>query len=101
MNAVLGGILAALAWGSADFIARFTGAAVGHVNALFGMLVASAERAGCPLARLLMIGDTATDVEAAHAAGCRVVVVGEHPSGETDVAALIDGVGDLPRLLGF
>ena len=42
MNAVLAGILAALAWGSADFIARFTGAAVGHVNALFGMLVASA-----------------------------------------------------------
>lgn len=42
MNAALGGILAALAWGSADFIARFTGGAVGHVNALFGMLAASA-----------------------------------------------------------
>ena len=42
MNAALGGVLAALAWGSADFIARFTGAAVGHVNALFGMLAASA-----------------------------------------------------------
>ena len=42
MNAALGGLLAALAWGSADFIARFTGGAVGHVNALFGMLAASA-----------------------------------------------------------
>jgi drug/metabolite transporter (DMT)-like permease len=42
MNAALGGVLAALAWGSADFIARFTGTAVGHVNALFGMLAASA-----------------------------------------------------------
>ena len=42
MNAALGGVLAALAWGSADFIARFTGGAVGHVNALFGMLVTSA-----------------------------------------------------------
>ena len=42
MNASLGGVLAALAWGGADFIARFTGTAVGHVNALFGMLAASA-----------------------------------------------------------
>ena len=42
MNAALGGIVAALAWGSADFIARFTGGALGYVNALFGMLVASA-----------------------------------------------------------
>ena len=42
MNAVLGGVMAALAWGSADFIARFTGGAVGHVKALFGMLAASA-----------------------------------------------------------
>lgn len=42
MNAALGGMLAALAWGSADFIARFTGGAIGHVNALFGMLAASA-----------------------------------------------------------
>ena len=42
MNAALAGVLAAIAWGSADFIARFSGAAVGHVNALFGMLAASA-----------------------------------------------------------
>ena len=42
MNAVLGGVVAALAWGSADFVARFTGGAVGHVRALFGMLTASA-----------------------------------------------------------
>ena len=42
MNAVLGGVLAAVSWGSADFIARFTGRALGHVSALFGMLAASA-----------------------------------------------------------
>ncbi len=42
MNAALGGVLAALSWGSADFIARFTGGALGHVNALFGMLATSA-----------------------------------------------------------
>jgi drug/metabolite transporter (DMT)-like permease len=42
MTAVLGGVVAALAWGSADFVARFTGGAVGHVRALFGMLTASA-----------------------------------------------------------
>jgi len=42
LNAVLGGVTASLAWGSADFIARFTGGALGHVRALFGMLVASA-----------------------------------------------------------
>ena len=42
MNAALGGVLAAVAWGSADFIARFTVGAVGHVNALFGMLATSA-----------------------------------------------------------
>jgi len=42
MNAALGGGIAALTWGSADFIARFTGGAVGHTRALFGMLVASA-----------------------------------------------------------
>jgi drug/metabolite transporter (DMT)-like permease len=42
MNAPLGGVLAAVTWGSADFIARFTGGAVGHVNALFGMLATSA-----------------------------------------------------------
>ena len=42
MNAAFGGVSAALAWGGADFIARFTGGALGHVRALFGMLVASA-----------------------------------------------------------
>ena len=42
MPPVLGGGLTALGWGSADFIARFTGRALGHVSALFGMLVTSA-----------------------------------------------------------
>ena len=42
MPPILGGGLTALGWGSADFIARFTGRALGHVTALFGMLTASA-----------------------------------------------------------
>lgn len=38
MNAGLYGLLAAFGWGGADFIARFTGRAIGHQQALFGML---------------------------------------------------------------
>ncbi|HKH20359.1 MAG TPA: EamA family transporter, partial [Gammaproteobacteria bacterium] len=37
MNA-LWGLTTALCWGSADFIARFTGRALGYQVALFGML---------------------------------------------------------------
>ena len=42
MNPVLGGSLTALCWGGADFIARYTGRAMGHRTALLGMLVVSA-----------------------------------------------------------
>lgn len=42
MNPALGGAITALGWGSADFIARFTGRALGHVTALFAMLGVSA-----------------------------------------------------------
>lgn len=42
MNPALWGSLTALGWGSADFIARFTGRAMGHEQALFGMLSVSA-----------------------------------------------------------
>lgn len=38
MTAGLYGLLAALAWGGADFIARFTGRSIGYQQALFGML---------------------------------------------------------------
>jgi drug/metabolite transporter (DMT)-like permease len=38
MNPGLWGVLTALGWGSADFIARFTGRAMGHEVALLGML---------------------------------------------------------------
>ena len=38
MTAGLYGLLAALAWGGADFIARFTGRSIGHQQALLGML---------------------------------------------------------------
>ena len=38
MTAGLYGLLAALGWGGADFIARFTGRAIGHQQALFGLL---------------------------------------------------------------
>ena len=42
MVAVLFGLVTALCWGCADFMARFTGRAVGPDVALFGMLLASA-----------------------------------------------------------
>ena len=42
MNAVLFGLFTAVCWGCADFVARFTGRAVGPDVALAGMLVASA-----------------------------------------------------------
>jgi drug/metabolite transporter (DMT)-like permease len=42
MNAVLFGVFTALCWGCADFLARFTGRAVGPDVALAGMLVTSA-----------------------------------------------------------
>jgi drug/metabolite transporter (DMT)-like permease len=37
MTAGLFGLIAALGWGGADFIARFTGRAIGHQQALFGV----------------------------------------------------------------
>ncbi len=42
MNPALWGLATALGWGSADFIARFTGRALGHQTALLGMLGISA-----------------------------------------------------------
>ncbi len=42
MNPALWGLATALSWGSADFIARFTGRALGHQTALLGMLGISA-----------------------------------------------------------
>lgn len=42
MNAALLGSLTSICWGSADFIARFSGRALGHHSALLGMLIASA-----------------------------------------------------------
>ncbi len=38
MTAGLYGLVAALGWGSADFIARFTSRSIGHQQALFGMM---------------------------------------------------------------
>lgn len=38
MNPALWGTLTALGWGMGDFCARFSGRAIGEVNALFGML---------------------------------------------------------------
>lgn len=40
MNAALLGCLTAVGWGGADFAARFSGRALGHFNALLGMLIA-------------------------------------------------------------
>ncbi len=42
MSPALWGAVTALGWGCADFMARFTGRAVGHHAALFGMLAVSA-----------------------------------------------------------
>jgi len=42
VNPALWGMLTALGWGSADFIARFTGRALGHQSALLGMLCVGA-----------------------------------------------------------
>jgi len=42
LGSVLFGSITALGWGSADFIARFTGRAMGHKTALMGMLGISA-----------------------------------------------------------
>jgi drug/metabolite transporter (DMT)-like permease len=42
MNPALWGLATALGWGSADFIARFTGRALGYQTALLGMLGISA-----------------------------------------------------------
>jgi uncharacterized membrane protein len=42
MDPALWGLATALSWGSADFIARFTGRALGHQTALLGMLGVSA-----------------------------------------------------------
>lgn len=42
MTAVMLGLVTALGWGSADFIARYTSRSIGHHLALFGMLAFSA-----------------------------------------------------------
>lgn len=42
MNPALWGLMTALGWGSADFIARFTGRAMGHRTALLAMLAVGA-----------------------------------------------------------
>ena len=39
MNPVAWGILTALSWGSADFVARLTGRAIGPAHALLGMML--------------------------------------------------------------
>lgn len=50
MSPALWGMLTALGWGGADFIARFTGRAAGYQVALLGMLGVSAAL----LARLVL-----------------------------------------------
>lgn len=42
MNPALWGTATAFGWGTADFIARFTGRSLGHASALLGMLVVGA-----------------------------------------------------------
>ena len=40
MNAAILGLMTAVGWGGADFAARFSGRALGHISALLGMLFA-------------------------------------------------------------
>jgi len=64
-----------------------------------GMLLAAADRLGVDLAASFMVGDRWRDVEAGHAAGCRVVFV-DHDYDErlqSEPDAVVASVGDAAR----
>ena len=65
-----------------------------------GMVLASLERAGLSADELIMVGDTDTDLGAAHAAGCRTVLV-HAPVGQISPTVRIDTLDELPALLGL
>lgn len=65
-----------------------------------GMVTASIGRAGVGTDELIMVGDTDTDLTAAHAAGCRTVLV-HAPIGRIAPTVRIDALAELPGLLGL
>lgn len=63
------------------------------------------EALGSAVARTLMVGDSNNDAQAAHAAGCPVVLVTYgynhgQPVQDTSAAAWLDNLADLPELMG-
>jgi phosphoglycolate phosphatase len=67
-------------------------------------ILKTCEALGRPVARTLMVGDSSNDAQAAHAAGCPVVLVTYgynhgQPVQDTPAAAWLDSLADLPALL--
>jgi phosphoglycolate phosphatase len=67
-------------------------------------LLKTCEALGSPVVRTLMVGDSSNDAQAAHAAGCPVVLVTYgynhgQPVQDTPAAAWLDSLADLPALL--
>jgi phosphoglycolate phosphatase len=67
-------------------------------------ILKTCEALGSPVARTLMVGDSSNDAQAAHAAGCPVVLVTYgynhgQPVQDTPAAAWLDSLADLPALL--
>ena len=67
-------------------------------------ILKTCEALGSPVARTLMVGDSSNDAQAAHAAGCPVVLVTYgynhgQPVQDTPAAAWLDTLADLPGLL--
>jgi phosphoglycolate phosphatase len=67
-------------------------------------ILKTCEALGSPVARTLMVGDSSNDAQAAHAAGCPVVLVTYgynhgQPVQDTPAAAWLDNLADLPALL--
>jgi phosphoglycolate phosphatase len=68
-------------------------------------LLKTCEALGKAAARTLMVGDSSNDAQAAHAAGCPVVLVTYgynhgQPVQNTPAAAWLDTLADLPALMG-
>lgn len=64
-------------------------------------ILKTCEALGSPVARTLMVGDSSNDAQAAHAAGCPVVLVTYgynhgQPVQDTPAAAWLDSLADLP-----
>jgi phosphoglycolate phosphatase len=68
-------------------------------------LLKTCEALGTAVARTLMVGDSSNDAQAAHAAGCPVVLVTYgynhgQPVQDTPAAAWLDTLADLPARMG-